>query len=167
VKHTTGLYPRPHVDTCGSAAVGQAGGVLLVETIRTSGIDRDLSAALAAWRKPLAVHDPAKIVLDLAVGLAVGGDCLADVNLLRAEPQVFGPVASDPTVSRLVDTLAADVDRALAAIESARAQARARVWALAGAHAPDHDSDAASPLIRGCQIVCVSNPEGRVCTWLM
>jgi Transposase DDE domain group 1 len=147
VKHTTGLYPRPHVDTCGSAAVGQAGGVLLVETIRTSGIDRDLSAALAAWRKPLAVHDPAKIVLDLAVGLAVGGDCLADVNLLRAEPQVFGPVASDPTVSRLVDTLAADVDRALAAIESARAQARARVWALAGAHAPDHDSDAASPLI--------------------
>ena len=105
MKHTTGLYPRLHVDTNGSGAVGQAGGVLLVETIRTSGIDSAMSTALRPWRKPLAIHDPGKIVLDLAVALALGGDCLADVNLLRAEPAVFGPVASDPTVSRLVDTL--------------------------------------------------------------
>ncbi len=80
MKHITGLYPRLHVDTSGSAAVGQAGGVLLVETIRTSGIDCGLSAALGPWRKPLAVHDPGKIVLDLAVALALGGDCLADVD---------------------------------------------------------------------------------------
>ena len=65
------------------------------------------------WRKPLAVHDPAKMLLDLAVALAVGGDCLADVNLLRAEPGVYGAVASDPTVSRLVDPLADDVDQVL------------------------------------------------------
>jgi DDE family transposase len=147
VKHTTGLYPRLHIDTAGSAAVGQAGGVLLVETIRTSGIDRGLSTALAPWRKPLAVHDPGKVVRDLAVALALGGDCLADVNLLRAEPGVFGPVASDPTVSRLIDTLARDADRALLAIESARAQARARAWALAGEHAPNHNTDAEAPLI--------------------
>lgn len=129
--HITGLYPRLRVDTAGSAAVGQAGGVLLVETVRTSGIDHGLSTALVAWRKPLASHDPGKIVLDLAVALALGGDCLADVNLIRAEPGVFGRVASDPTVSRLIDTLAGDVDRALLAIETARADARQRVWALA------------------------------------
>jgi Transposase DDE domain group 1 len=147
VAHNTGLYPRLHVDSAGSSAVCQAGGVLLVETIRTSGIDRGLSTALAPWRKPMAVHDPGKIVLDLAVALALGGDCLADVGLLRAEPGLFGPVASDPTVSRLIDTLAGDVDRALLAIESARAAARQRVWALAGKQAPDHGADAASPLI--------------------
>jgi hypothetical protein len=147
VKHITGLYPHLHVDTCGSAAVGQAGGILLVETIRRSGIDRGLSAELARWRKPLATHDPGKIVLDLAVAMALGGDCLADVNLLRTQPDVFGRVASDPTVSRLVDTLAADADHALAAIESARAGARERVWQLAGEHAPDRGIDAASPLI--------------------
>ncbi len=147
MKHTTGLYPRLHVDTSGSAAVGQAGGVLLVETIRIAGIDRGLSAALGPWRKPLAVHDPGKVVLDLAVALALGGDCLADVDAVRAEPAVFGLVASDPTVSRLVDTLAGDVDHALAAIETARAAARAEVWSLAGEHAPDHASDGASPLI--------------------
>ena len=48
----------------------------------------------------LAVHDPGKILLDLAVSLAIGGDCLADIAQLRAAPQVFGPVASDPTLWR-------------------------------------------------------------------
>ncbi len=38
-------------------------GLLLVETIRAAGLDRALSAGLAPWRKPLAVHDPAKVVL--------------------------------------------------------------------------------------------------------
>jgi hypothetical protein len=120
---------------------------LLVETIRTSGIGRSISAVLAPWRKPLASHDPGKVVLDLTVALALGGDCLADVNLLRAEPHVFGRVASDPTVSRLIDVLADDADMVLRAVASARAQARAKVWALAGEHAPDHGTDAASPLI--------------------
>jgi hypothetical protein len=58
--------------------VGQAGGVLLTEVVRASGMDRAMSQALAPWRKPLAVHDPAKVVVDLAVTLALGGDCLAD-----------------------------------------------------------------------------------------
>jgi hypothetical protein len=47
--------------------------------------------------------------------------------VLRDQPGVFGPVASDPTVSRLVDTLAADAIKALAAIDAARATVRARV----------------------------------------
>jgi hypothetical protein len=121
VKQITGLYPRLRVDSSGSPVVGQAGGVVLVETVRTSGLDWSLQAALAAWRRPLATHDPVMVLLDVAVALALGGDCLADANLLRAEPGVFGRVASDPTVSRLIDALAADVDRALAAIESVRA----------------------------------------------
>ena len=100
--------------------VSQAGSVLLVETARKTGLDRALSAALAPWRKPRAVHEPGKILLDLALTVAMGGDCLADTTMLRAEPAVFGPVASDPTVSRLVGTLAACGDKALRAIRSAR-----------------------------------------------
>lgn len=102
---------------------------------------------LAPWRKPLAIHDPAKIVLDLAVSLAMGGDCLADIAQLRACPEVFGLVASDPTVSRCIDALAADAPAALAAINTARATARARAWSLAGEHAPDHAADASSPVV--------------------
>ena len=77
--------------------------MLLTDTIRVSGLDVALAAALAPWRKPTAVHDPAKVMLDLAVTLAVGGDCLADVAVIRSEPGLFGRVASDATVSRLVD----------------------------------------------------------------
>lgn len=102
---------------------------------------------LGRWRKPAAIHDPGKIVCDLAITLAVGGDCLADLATLRAEPGLFGQVASDPTVSRLIDTLATNADKALAALDRARAQVRARTWELAGAHAPDHGIDADHPLI--------------------
>jgi hypothetical protein len=71
-------------------------GICRLETIPTSRIDSAASETLSPWRRPLAVHDPGNIVLDLAIALALGGDCLADVNLLRAEPGVFGRVASTP-----------------------------------------------------------------------
>jgi hypothetical protein len=142
-----GLYPRVQVDTSGTGVVSQGGGVALVETARAAGLDRALSTALVCWRKPMAVHDPGKVITDLALTLALGGDCLADVALLRAEPAVFGRVASDPTVSRTIDALAVDAPRALTAIDAARAAARARVWSLAGEHAPNHHIDAERPLI--------------------
>jgi hypothetical protein len=44
--------------------------------------------------------------------------------MLRCEPAVFGPVATDPTVSRLIDTLADSGARALQAMRSARAEVR-------------------------------------------
>ncbi len=69
------------------------------------------------------------MLLDVATAVALGGDCLADVAAVRAQPELFGSVASDPTVSRLFAALAADVDAAVAAIRQARAGARAAVWA--------------------------------------
>ena len=147
MKKTTGLYPCVRVDAAGSGVVSRAGGLLLTDAIRASGLDTGLSRALAPWRKPLARHDPAKVITDLAVALALGGDCLADIAVLRGEPGVFGAVASDPTVSRTIDALAADAVRVLKAIDTARAAARARVWALAGDHAPDIDIDADNPLV--------------------
>lgn len=80
------------------------------------------------------------------MAVAVGGDCLADIAVLREQPAVFGSVASDPTVSRLISTLA-DAPKALAAINGARAAARTAAWSHAGAHAPDHVIDAERPLI--------------------
>ena len=87
------------------------------------------------------------MLLDLALTLALGGDTCSDLAVVRAEPAVFGPVASDPTLSRTIARLAADVDKVLPAIDRARAAARARVWAAAGTHAPDHDVDARRPVV--------------------
>ena len=147
MRESTGLYPRVRTDGAGSGVVSHAGAVLLVDTARAAGLDRALSVALERWRRPTAVHDPAKILLDLAMSLALGGDCLADVAVLRAAPEVFGPVASDPTVSRLISSLAGDADRVVAAIDAARAAARRTVWRRAGATAPDHEIDHRRPLV--------------------
>jgi Transposase DDE domain group 1 len=163
VKKRSGRYPRLTVDGHGSSVVPNAGAVLLLRTAEAGGLDAALSQALEPWRRPLARHDPGKILLDLAVSLAVGGDCLADLAQLRAAPEVFGPVASDPTVSRLIDRLAAEAPAALAAIASARAAARARVWALAGEHAPDHNASAASPLVIDVDATLVTAHSEKEC----
>lgn len=143
----TVLYPVVRVDAASVGAVSQAGGVLLTRTAETTGLARAMREALAPWRKPLAWHDPAKIVLDLAVATALGGDCLADAALVRAEPGVYGPVASDATICRTIATLAGDADRVLRAIAAARRAARAVTWQRAGVRAPNHGVSAANPLV--------------------
>jgi hypothetical protein len=85
------------------------------------------------------VHDPGKSLADLVVILGLGGDCLADVAALRAQPESPGPVTSDQVISRLVSALAADAPRALRAIRKARAAARERASALAGERASGGD----------------------------
>jgi hypothetical protein len=146
--------------------VSHAGGVLLVETIRASGLDRELSAALGRWRRPQARHDPAKVVLDLAVTLALGGDCLADIATVRAAPAVFGPVASDATVSRTITGLAGDADRVLAALAKARALVRGRVWTAAGGHAPNAAGTATVDL-DATLVTAHSDKEGATPTFKM
>jgi hypothetical protein len=123
----------------GRGVVSHAGGRLLVETAHAVGLDAGLSAALAPWRLERAVHDPGKVVLDLAVSAAMGGRCPADVAALRAVPQVFGPVASDATVSRAVAAWVADDGGAAAeaAIWSALAKAREVAWRLGGVPTQD------------------------------
>jgi hypothetical protein len=121
--------------------------MLLTETVRGGRARCRPAGALAPWRSPNAVHDPAKVLIDLAVTPAMGRDCLADIAVLRAEPAVFGLVASDPTVSRTVDRSASDPIAALRAIHVARTTARAAAWQRAGDRAPDRNVDAGAPLI--------------------
>src|SRR4051795_8099276 len=116
------------LDPARESLVSSAGGVLLRRTIELSGLNRSLWVAVSRWRPSRAFHDPGKVLLDVATAVALGGDCLADIAVVRSQPEVFGPVASDPTVSRLVAALAGDVDAATAAIRAARAAARERVW---------------------------------------
>ena len=96
MSNSTGFYPRIQVDTTNSGAVGQAGGVLLTETITTVGLGPAMSAALSGWRKPLAVHDPAKVVLD-SVGRSSFSKCR---RLLKPEgiyiSSELGPQAQNP-----------------------------------------------------------------------
>ena len=123
--------PAPFVglDPVRDSLVTSSGALLFQETSRVTGLARGLSEALSPWRPGRASHDPGKVVLDVAMAVALGGDCLADVAAVRAQPLLFGSVASDPTVSRVFTALAGDVDDAVLAIRHARAGARAAAWA--------------------------------------
>jgi Transposase DDE domain group 1 len=108
----------------------RAGTALVVAVADRVGLTAALSEALAGLRERRPRHDPGRVVRDLALALADGGDCLADLAALRDQPALFGGVASDATAWRLLDAL--DEER-LRSIRAARADARRRVWAQAGA----------------------------------
>jgi len=156
---------RVAVSADGRGLVSQAGAVLLWETMRVTGLGRGLSQGLARWRAPRAVHDPGKIMADLAAAVALGGDCLADIAVLREQPELAGPVASDPVVSRLVSTLAADLPRALKAIRSARAAARERAWALAGDAAPGAGGGLVTIDLDATIVIAHSEKQQAAPTW--
>jgi hypothetical protein len=133
--------------------------------MRVTGLGRGLSEGLERWRAPRALHDPGKIVADLAAAVAVGGDCLADIAVLREQPGLAGPVASDPVVSRLVASLAADLPRALKAIRAARAAARERAWALAGDAAPGSGDGPVTVDLDATIVIAHSEKEEASPTW--
>jgi len=85
--------------------------------------------------------------------------------MLRAQPDLFGPVTSDPVVSRLIARLAGDAPRALQAIRAARAAARARAFQLAGAAAPGADGGLVTVDIDATIVTACSEKEQAAPTW--
>lgn len=116
---------RPLVTSDGEGTVSHAGSALLSEMADRLGLTAGLSRAMAPTRKRKSAHDPGVVLRDLAVMLADGGDCLADLAVLRDQPDLFGKVGSGPTVWRVLNSIGPEQ---LAAIRKARARARAHAW---------------------------------------
>ena len=163
--HDTARRTKITVSADGSGLVSQAGTLLLAEAARVTGLSRGLSGGLARWRARRAVHDPGKIISDLAMTIALGGDCLADAAVLRAQRELAGPVASDPVISRLITALAVEGPRALKAIRKARAAARERAWALAGAAGPGADGSLSPVDIDATIVIAHSQKEKAAPIW--
>jgi hypothetical protein len=111
----------------GDGLVSHAGAALLAEAADRLGLTDALSRALAPMRERRCKHDPGRVVRDLAVMLADGGDCLADLRAVRDQEPLFGAVASNATAFRVIDAIAADRDL-LDALRAARARARQNAW---------------------------------------
>lgn len=118
--------PRLSVTGDGKNVVGHAGAWLLCDLADALGLMRGLSAAMAPTKQRRRGHDRGRVLVDLAVMLADGGETISDLAVLRDQPSLFGEVASLATAWR---TLEAVDDDALARINMARAHARARAWA--------------------------------------
>jgi len=128
VNATTPL-PRVEVSAKGAELTSRAGTVLLSALADKLGLTEGLTKALRVHSRRVR-HEPGRVARDLAVLLADGGDCLADLGALRDQEVLFGPVASDATAYRCVERLD---EAALARIRVARAAARKRAWERAGA----------------------------------
>jgi hypothetical protein len=110
--------------TVGDRRVVSLAGLHLVgEVAEHVGLAVALSDAVSS---PAAVHDRGRLLTQVALMLAGGGRCVADMDALRDQPEVFGEVASSPTVWRTFTTID---ERMLDAMRTARAVARARAWA--------------------------------------
>src|SRR6266851_1887912 len=118
--------PALKVSADGTGVASQAGTRLLAEMADRSGLTDALSEALAPMSKRRRRHDPGRVLADLVVTIAGGGDALSNLVTLRHQPAVFGDVASVPTAFRVVDAIDGEL---LAAIRVARAQVRRAVWA--------------------------------------
>jgi hypothetical protein len=116
----------------GAGLVSHAGSALLAQVADKTGLTRALARELAGVRRRRGGHDLGRVVGDLAVMLADGGDCLADLRAVRDRAPLFGPVASDATAFRVIDAIARDPG-GLERLRVAHARARERVWTLIGA----------------------------------
>lgn len=113
--------------------VAHAGGVAVRLLADRVGLTGALSKGLTR-RSFTPVHDRGRVLVDVATMLAGGGEAIADIDTLRHQGQVLGPVASAPTVWRALDELS---PARLGKVATARAKTRRGVWArLPGGRPP-------------------------------
>jgi len=96
---------RVQVTADGRGVVSHAGARLLSDVAERSGLGADLGAALAPMVRRRRRPDPGEVLVDLAVTLADGGECISDLKVLRNQPGLFGEVASQPTAWRVLDAI--------------------------------------------------------------
>jgi hypothetical protein len=124
VKRTTALR-TVEVTADGEGLVSHAGVALLVELADRAGLTSALSDALAGTRERRSAHDPGRVLRDVAVMLADGGDCVTDMAAFEGQERLFGARASETTTHRVLKSVD---ERLLDRVRAARAEARARVW---------------------------------------
>ena len=118
---------RVKVSADGTGLVSRAGTLLLRELTVYTGLAAGWTEVLLdTYRAFPTRHAPGRVLADLAVTIADGGDALTHLAGLRDQGKLFGPVASEPTAWRAV----ARVDEAhLVRLRAVRAAARDRAWA--------------------------------------
>lgn len=114
------------VETGGQGVVSHVGAVLLRLLADRTGLTGALSGAVAR-RGFVPGRNRGRVLTDLAVMIADGGEAISDIDVLRHQGEVFGQVASPATCWRALDEIG---DVQLRRLARARAKVRARVWSL-------------------------------------
>jgi hypothetical protein len=127
--NTTGWLKGLRVSADGTGVVSHAGVALVRALADNIGLTGGLSRALASDR--LLVHDRGRVMADLACAICDGGEVIRDFRVIGDQGELFGLVASVPTVWRTLDEVARGGERVLGRITAAVNAARRRAWAAA------------------------------------
>jgi len=100
--HVTHTRPPVEVSADGAGVVSHAGSRLLADLADQTTLTGRLSEVFADRTAPQTAHDPGRVLTDLAVMIADGGEAISDIATLADQPGVFGAVASDSTCWRVL-----------------------------------------------------------------
>jgi hypothetical protein len=124
--YVTGWSRDLSVEIAGRDVINHAGAAVLRLLADGTGLTMGLSRALARSGF-VPVHDRGRVLADTAVLIADGGRVLADLATLRDQSELYGPVASDPTLWRALDEIGEPQRHKIA---RGRAATREHVWSL-------------------------------------
>ena len=100
--------------TAGGDQVAAHGGLFVLGLFCDAlGLGAALSAAVPHAGERAPVHDRGRVLVHALLMLAGGGEACSDIEHLRAQPVLFGKVASDSTLYRTLSGLGPDVVKAL------------------------------------------------------
>ena len=116
----------------GEGLGSHAGSALLAQVADKTGLTQALEFAVGEPGLRSGSHDRGRVIRDLAVMLADGGDCLVDLRAVGDQAALFGSTASPSTAFRVIDRIAS-TPGLRDALGDAHARARERVWEIAGA----------------------------------
>lgn len=119
------LQPKIGIAADGEGLVSHAGAYLVSELADRIGLTAALGEAMAPTRERRSAHDPGVVLRDLAVAISDGADCVSDLGALRGQEVLFGRIASETTVHRVLGSVDSQL---LEAIRCARARARSCAW---------------------------------------
>ncbi len=124
--HLTSWSAGLSVTGDGVGVIAHTGSIALRLVAERIGLVMHLSTAMTR-RSFAPVHDRGQVLTDVSVMLADGGEAISDINVLRHQSQVLGPVGSAPTVWRTLDEI---TPAKLGKIHTGRARTRRHVWSL-------------------------------------
>jgi hypothetical protein len=127
--NSTGWAKGLQVTAGGTGVVSHAGLALLRALADNTGLTAGLSAALASGR--LVSHDRGRVLADLACAIADGGEAISDFRVIGDQHELFGHVASVPTVWRALSETGAGGTKTAGRVTAAVNGARRRAWAAA------------------------------------
>ena len=116
---------RVRVESGGSGVVAHVGLHALGSFADRLGLGSLLSEQIPSRGERLPLHDRGKVLVQMALMIAGGGESCADIEHLRLQGDLFGSVPSDTTVFRTFHEIGAPTRNDLSA---SLAEVRERVW---------------------------------------